>query len=274
MKTLMALCMAAALPAAAQDAAVGGTAPGGPGSAAWQRFFGPGGRGSAEWTGQGWKTDSGRAWYVDRSGTTARGGWSARTDGQSTKTAGGATWQSLTTGASDSGRSWTVDRSGNKVRNGDGTAVLSRDATKTFDDGRTVTRHAETTVTRTTDGLAWSTEGTQTGPRGTSTLAGQGTLTRTADGAVWDVSRSGTTPGGRTWTSTTQGAGQAAGGGRQWQSATQGTAPGGATWKTTRNGQAAADPATGTVRFEGSRQTTGGRAAPRKPARRGTGRRR
>lgn len=120
---------------------------------------GPRGTSTMSGSGEAHRTDSGVEWTADREGTNARGkSWTSSTTGEGQRTDDGREWSSTTEGQGAGGHEWTTDREGSAVKNGDGTVSVSRDATKTLDNGRTITTSKETTVSKSKNGRSWETE--------------------------------------------------------------------------------------------------------------------
>lgn len=201
-------------------------------------YEGPRHTGSSTATGTVTKTREGVSWETERQGAVdGDKKWQSTTTGAGNKTDTGYEWSSTTKGATESGKDWTTTRDAEAVKNADGTVTINRDATKTFEDGKTVTRESQTVVTKTEDGATWETTGTRTGPKGSGTMSGSGSAVKTEEGVNVNINRQGTTAGGKTWESTTTGSGAKTDTGRKWNSTTAGSTEGGKTWKTTREGE-------------------------------------
>lgn len=211
-------------------------------------FEGPRHTGSSTAIGTVTRTGEGSSWEADRQGIVdGDKKWESTTTGSGSKTADGYEKSSTTKGTTESGKDWTTTREVEAVKNADGTMIINRDATKTLEDGKTITRDSQTVVTKTEDGKTWETTGTRTGPKGTATMKGSGSAVKSDEGVSVNINRQGTTAAGKTWDSTTTGSGTKTDTGRKWNSTTVGSTEGGKTWKATRECEANKSGANATV---------------------------
>lgn len=182
----------------------------------------PRGAGSATASGTAVKTENGAEVTIDRSGANARGtSWTSTTEGEVTKTEDGRQFTGTTTGSDDKGHSWTAEKEASHVVNEDGTVTITKDVTKTLEDGTEISKSIETNVTKTEDGRTWETTATKTGPKGASTMTGTGEGTKNDDGSFsWTAERQGENAKGKTWSSTAEGEGTRTENGRQWNKTT------------------------------------------------------
>ena len=183
---------------------------------------GPIGTSTVHATGSAVRTEDGSTWEVDRTGAGPKGNtWESTTTGQGTRTEDGRTWTSETTGEGSKGHTWETDRSGTVVKHDDGTSTRTTDFTKTLDNGQTITGEKTATITKTEDGVTWESEGSRTGPKGTSTFTGSGEGTRDGNTAEWTGQKTITGPDGKVINTETTGTGTRTREGRALQSNTE-----------------------------------------------------
>jgi hypothetical protein len=170
--------------------------------------------------------------------------------GTVTKTENGRLWDADISGSNSKGSSWSGDAHGEVVRD-DGTRTITKESTVTRDDGSVVERERESVWTKTEDGWTIESEGSKTTDNGTSIFSGNATVTSNGDGTrTLEGEREGTRANGVDWESTVNGTSRKTEDGREFERTVDGQASNGSTWHRETEGSVTHDRANGTFERE------------------------